>query len=275
MGSDSLHKKNHVDERGFETHLDRLRRIQDEKRELLDEAHRVMIDFQCAYAWEQLAQKRAYGAWRRDKKWFEETKKTLDRRSKGVDEESVWRKFYELSPDNLVDLTKRDLKYLHAYFAHDSARTKLACAEFHLELTQFRRDELGAPLRQSTRLWHRCQTEYKEAKKDFFDALDATCKRRYRWLEKVSDIAEAAGVPAEYLDNVRVREVFLSGGQDCAYPGYNIYFGGIDGDPSGPGHGHYRVAIIKGEVILTYKREPNGPRGPQNFTKIKLSPKEE
>ena len=115
---------------------------------------------------------------------------------------------------------------------------------------------------QSAKAEHeRAQAEFKKAKAEFDDCAKAVKDRldelnsahRKRRKEKKS-IAEKAGVPLQYQDNV-----LISTDPDGIT---NIYFGGI-GKPNGTGHGHY---AMDRNGTVTYRREPFDPHGTQNFT---------
>lgn len=108
----------------------------------------------------------------------------------------------------------------------------------------------------------RAQTEFKRAKAEADDVVKAFKAR----LEKVRaenrrrnddkrSIAEKAGVPHQYRDNVWISKD--SDGNT------NIYFGGA-GKPDGPGHGHY---VLDRNGKVTYKRDPYDPHGAQNFAR--------
>lgn len=110
----------------------------------------------------------------------------------------------------------------------------------------------------------RTQADFKKAKESFDSASKAFKSR----LEKVRDeskrrkndkrsVAEKAGVPSQYLDDVWVSKD--SNGNT------NIYFGGV-GKPNGPGHGHY---VMERSGKVSYKRDPFDPHGGQNFTDAK------
>lgn len=114
---------------------------------------------------------------------------------------------------------------------------------------------------QSKSDYDRAQGEFKQAKASFDNAAKTFRER----LEAVRDqnkqrhndkraIAQKAGVPYQYLD-----DVYISRDLDGAI---QIYFGGI-GAPDGPGHGHYSINR-NGDV--TYKRDPFDPHGAKNFT---------
>lgn len=107
------------------------------------------------------------------------------------------------------------------------------------------------------------QAAFKQAK----EAFDTAAKAFRERLDKVKaegkkrnddkrTVAERAGVPRQYLDNI-----WVSKKPDGTI---NIYFGGI-GSPNGLGHGHYTMDT-RGDV--TYKREPFDPHGAQNFEKV-------
>lgn len=105
------------------------------------------------------------------------------------------------------------------------------------------------------------QAEFKQAK-EAFDSASKAFKARLervraegkRKREDKKAVAERAGVPYRYRDNVWIST-------DAA-GNTNIYFGGV-GDPNGPGHGHY---VMDRNGTVTYKRDPFDPHGAQNFT---------
>ena len=94
------------------------------------------------------------------------------------------------------------------------------------------------------------QTACVKAFKTRLEQVRASSKKRR---EDKKSIAEKAGVPSQYRDNVWISKD--SDGNT------NIYFGGI-GKPDGPGHGHY---VMDQNGTVTYRREPFGPHGAQNF----------
>ena len=87
-----------------------------------------------------------------------------------------------------------------------------------------------------------------QARLDFVKTQSKQCKDDKRAL------AEKAGVPYQYRDNVYVSR------QPSGT--VNIYFGGL-GAPDGFGHGHYAMDD-SGKV--TYSRDPMDQHGAQNFT---------
>lgn len=94
------------------------------------------------------------------------------------------------------------------------------------------------------------QTACVKAFKTRLEQVRASSKKRCK--DKKS-IAEKAGVPSQYRDNVWISKD--SDGNT------NIYFGGI-GKPDGPGYGHY---VMDQHGTVTYRREPFDPHGAQNF----------
>jgi|SRR5450759_2214488 len=106
----------------------------------------------------------------------------------------------------------------------------------------------------------RARDEFKSAKADFDRAKNAFQARlevvRGERQQRKNDrrsLAEQAGVPSQYLD-----DVWVSTAPDGSV---NIYFGGI-GEPNGDGHGHYAMDSY-GNV--TYQRDPFDPHGAENF----------
>lgn len=107
----------------------------------------------------------------------------------------------------------------------------------------------------------RAQATFKQAKANFdqastafgqrLEAVKADSKRRND--DKLA-LAEKAGVPYQYRDNVYITR--QSDGT------VSIYFGGA-GKPNGPGHGHY---VLDANGGLTYKRDSFDSHGAQNFT---------
>lgn len=106
----------------------------------------------------------------------------------------------------------------------------------------------------------RTQTEFKRAKENFDSAAKAF-KARLETVRAASkrhkddkrSIAEKAGVPLQYRNDVWVTK-----DPDGTT---NIYFGGA-GKPNGPGHGHY---VLDSSGKVTYKRDPFDPHGAHNF----------
>lgn len=110
----------------------------------------------------------------------------------------------------------------------------------------------------------RAQAKFKQAKAEFDKAKNAFHARlevvRSNRKNDKRSIAEKAGVPYQYRDNIVVSKD--SDGNT------NIYFGG-SGAPDGPGHGHY---VLDSSDSVTYQRGPFDPHGSQNFTDQEDSP---
>ena len=122
------------------------------------------------------------------------------------------------------------------------------------EYTQARQEFLSAKAEHE-----RAQAEFNKAKaefdacaKAFKDRLDELKSAHRKRRKEKKSIAEKAGVPLQYQDNV-----LISTDPDGIT---NIYFGGI-GKPNG--HGHY---AMDRNGTVTYRREPFDPHGTQNFT---------
>lgn len=102
--------------------------------------------------------------------------------------------------------------------------------------------------------FQRAKAEFGQAKQAFQDRLTTVRQAHQRRRDDRRSIAERAGVPYAYLD-----DVWISTDPDGTT---NIYFGGA-GKPDGPGHGHYALDA-SGQVL--YQRDPNVPHGARNFT---------
>lgn len=107
----------------------------------------------------------------------------------------------------------------------------------------------------------RAQIVFKRAKADFVQsaiAFNAQLKKFRAGNNQCESnkraIAEKAGVPYQYRDNIWVPKEDSAGS-------VNIYFGGA-GRPDGPGHGHY---TLDRSGNVTYKREPYASHGAHNF----------
>lgn len=99
------------------------------------------------------------------------------------------------------------------------------------------------------------KTEFDQVAKAFKSRLEKVKAEGKKRREDKKSIANSAGVPHQYRDNV-----WISTDSDG---NTNIYFGGV-GKPNGPGHGHY-VMDRSGKV--TYKRDPFDPHGVQNVVR--------
>ena len=100
----------------------------------------------------------------------------------------------------------------------------------------------------------RAKAEFDSCAKAFKARLDELKSANRKRRKDKKSIAEKAGVPSQYRDNV-----WISTDSDG---NTNIYFGGV-GKPDGPGHGHY---VMDQHGTVTYRRDPFDPHGAQNFT---------
>lgn len=102
------------------------------------------------------------------------------------------------------------------------------------------------------------QAIFDDASESFRERLEAL--NQVDEVEKVLNkaIAEEAGVPSEFLNDVVV--IINDDGT------IHIYFGGI-GSPLGYGHGHY---VMTSEGAIIYKRRVFGSRGPHNLVATKV-----
>lgn len=143
------------------------------------------------------------------------------------------------------------------------AQLEVAKPAFQSSKDDFQRAKLDFTQAKSEH--ERAQAAFKSARADFdrtrtaFQTRLATLKgqNKKNQLDKRA-VAEKAGVPHQYRDNV-----WVSRKPDGSV---NIYFGGL-GAPNGPGHGHY---ALDPQGILTYRREPSDVHGVHNFQKADL-----
>jgi hypothetical protein len=171
---------------------------------------------------------------------------------------------YKAESQGYVEERRRLIQELRNASDHH-AGTKPAFQRAKAEFDQVKRTHDAAKAEHE-----RKQADFQRAKEAFDQAIKAFKAR----LEKVRaeaqrrrqdkrSVAERAGVPHMYLDNV-----WVSRERDGTY---NVYFGGM-GKPNGPGHGHY---VLKTDGTVTYAREPFDPHGAHNFTNEELLIKHE
>lgn len=96
-------------------------------------------------------------------------------------------------------------------------------------------------------------SEFERAKQAFRSRLEAAKAASKQRQDDKRSIAERAGVPFQYHN-----DVWVSTHPDGTI---NIYFGGA-GQPNGPGHGHY---VMDKYGNVTYRREPFEAHGGQNY----------
>ncbi len=134
--------------------------------------------------------------------------------------------------------------------------TKPAFRHAKDQFSQVKRDfdRAKADHEQAQAAFKRVKAEFDQAAKAFKERLETVRSESKRRKDDKRALAERAGVPYQYRDNVWVSKD-PSGNT-------NIYFGGI-GKPNGPGHGHY---VIDSSGKVTYKRDSFDSHGTQNFT---------
>lgn len=106
---------------------------------------------------------------------------------------------------------------------------------------------------QAKEAFRSAKAEFDRASQRFKQRLEQVKAGNQRKRNDKREIAQKAGVPYRYLD-----DVWVSQQPDGSV---NVYFGGV-GEPNGPGHGHYAMDRYG---AVTYRREPFDPHGPQNF----------
>ena len=136
--------------------------------------------------------------------------------------------------------------------AYASGSPILVLIEQDLEMVEHRLISASTELDQLQADYLNAKAECDKAREAYrarLDIVKANSQRRRRLRRK---IAETAGVPAQYCD-----DVIVSVGADGAT---SVYFGGVS-RPDGFGHGHY---VVKNDRVV-YRRDPFRPHGPHNF----------
>ncbi len=135
----------------------------------------------------------------------------------------------------------------------DAAKPDFESAKNYFSNAKNRHDQLKKE-------YDRAQSEFKSAKADFDsaarafrDMLDKVKSQNKNRRESDRKLAEQAGVPYQYLDDVKVK-------QDITGT-VNFYFGGIGDD--GLWHGH--ISMDRSGKV-TYRRMPMEDHGSKNFT---------
>lgn len=141
---------------------------------------------------------------------------------------------------------------------HEAAKTAFQRAKDDFNSRKRTFDAAKAEHEHASDEFKRAKAEFDSCAKAFKSRLEKVKAEGNKRREDKKAIAEKAGVPHQYQDNV-----WVSKQPDGTI---NIYFGGI-GKPNGPGHGHY-VMDRSGKV--TYKRDPFDPHGAQNFERADL-----
>lgn len=136
---------------------------------------------------------------------------------------------------------------------HEATKPAFEQAKSKFEHWRSKRDRARQVHQDRIKEFQQAKAEYDKARDAFRARLEVVRAKRERRRQDNRTVAERAGVPSMYLDDVWVS--YEPGGTA------NIYFGGV-GKPNGPGHGHY-VMTASGEV--TYRRDPFDPHGAENF----------
>lgn len=138
--------------------------------------------------------------------------------------------------------------------AHNATKPAFQQAKANFDSAKRAHEQAKANHERAQAEFKRAKEEFDKASKAFKDRLQAVRDESAKRKSDKRSVAEKAGVPYQYRDNVWVSTD--SSGNT------NIYFGGA-GSPDGPGHGHY-VLNRSGEV--TYRRDPYDAHGSHNFT---------
>ncbi len=135
---------------------------------------------------------------------------------------------------------------------HETTRPAFQLAKSQFESAKSDHDHAKADHERKREEFKQAKAAFDSASQAFKTRLDEVRAQSQRRKDDNRSIAERAGVPIQYLDNV-----WVSRQGDV----YNIYFGGI-GKPDGLGHGHY---VMDSSGNVTYRREPFDEHGAQNF----------
>lgn len=136
---------------------------------------------------------------------------------------------------------------------HRSTMPAFQHAKAVFDYVRAEHDRAKADHEQKQAEFKRAKAGFDRAKTAFQERLEVVRSERQQRQDDKRRLAEQAGVPHQYLD-----DVWVSTQPDGSV---NIYFGGMGG-PDGPGHGHYAMDP-SGNV--TYQREPSEDHGSQNF----------
>lgn len=136
---------------------------------------------------------------------------------------------------------------------HDATKPAFQRAKSEFDQAKADYDRAKADHEQKQAEFQRTKADFDRAKNAFQARLAALKSESKQRQDDKRSLAERAGVPYQYLD-----DVWVSTDPDGTV---NIYFGGA-GTPDGPGHGHYAMDA-SGNV--TYQREPSDPHGAENF----------
>lgn len=137
---------------------------------------------------------------------------------------------------------------------HERKRSEFQSAKAEFEQARSEFTEAKANHAHARDEFKQAKAEFERAKSAFQVRLDQVRNEQQQRKDDKRSLAERAGVPSQYLD-----DVWVSTEPDGTV---NIYFGGT-GEPAGPGHGHYAMDSY-GNV--TYARDPDEDHGAHNFT---------
>lgn len=137
---------------------------------------------------------------------------------------------------------------------HEETKPAFQQAKADFAATRRRFDSEKAVHERTQEEFKRAKAQFDRAASEFKSRLEKVKAETARRKESKRAIAENAGVPIQYRDNV-----WISTEPDGTT---NVYFGGV-GKPNGPGHGHHSIDP-SGKV--TYNRGPFDPHGAQTFT---------
>lgn len=153
-----------------------------------------------------------------------------------------------------LNAVRPDTERAKAAFQYAKAEADRTQADFDRAKAIFERAKADHESKKTD--FNRFRSDFNHLKEAYGKRLASVREAAKKRREEKRAIAERAGVPAQYCDNV-----WISKKPDGTV---HIYFGGI-GEPNGEGHGHY-VVNVSGEV--SYRRDPFDPHGPQNFTDV-------
>lgn len=136
---------------------------------------------------------------------------------------------------------------------HEATRPAFQHAKGQFDRAKAEHDHAKAEHQRKQDDFKRAKAESDQAAAAFKKRLETVRAESKRRKDDKHSIAERAGVPYQYRDNV-----WVSRQPDGIV---NVYFGGV-GKPNGPGHGHY---VMDHSDRVIYRRDPFDPHGGQNF----------
>jgi len=139
---------------------------------------------------------------------------------------------------------------------HEATKPAFQGAKAHFGQVKNEFDRAKEEYRQKQAKFQEDKAAFEKAKDAFQKRLEAVQAQSKQRNDEKRVLAEKAGVPLQYRDNVYVTRK-----PDGSV---NIYFGGM-GSPDGPGHGHY---VLDGSSQLTYSRDPYDQHGAHNYADV-------